>query len=33
VLDDDHAIEAPAIHEAVAFLQEHRPPRVHLVIG
>jgi LuxR family maltose regulon positive regulatory protein len=33
VLDDYHAIEAPAIHEAVVFLQEHLPPRVHLVIA
>jgi LuxR family maltose regulon positive regulatory protein len=33
VLDDYHAIEASAIHEAVVFLQEHLPPRVHLVIA
>ena len=33
MLDDYHAIEAPAIHEAVVFLQEHLPPRVHLVIA
>ena len=33
MLDDDHAIEAPAIHEAVVFLQEPLPPRVHLVIA
>jgi LuxR family maltose regulon positive regulatory protein len=31
VLDD--AIEASAIHEAVAFLQEQLPPRVHLVLA
>jgi LuxR family maltose regulon positive regulatory protein len=32
-LDDYHAIETPAIHDAVAVLQEHLPPRVHPVIA
>ena len=32
VLDDYHLIEAPAIHQAMAFLLDHLPPRVHLVI-
>jgi LuxR family maltose regulon positive regulatory protein len=33
VLDDFHVIEAPPIHEAVAFLLDHLPPRMHLVIA
>jgi LuxR family maltose regulon positive regulatory protein len=33
VLDDDHAIEAAAVNEAVVFLQEHLPPCEHLVIA
>jgi LuxR family maltose regulon positive regulatory protein len=32
VLDDYHVITASEIHEAVAFLVEHLPPRVHLLI-
>lgn len=32
VLDDYHAITAPAIHESLAFLLEHQPSQLHLVI-
>jgi LuxR family maltose regulon positive regulatory protein len=32
VLDDYHLIDAPAIHSAVAFLLDHLPPLLHLVI-
>lgn len=33
VLDDYHVIEAPAIHDAVAFLLDHLPERVCLALG
>ncbi len=33
VLDDYHVITTPAIHEALAFLLEHLPPTLHLVIA
>lgn len=33
VLDDYHAIETPAIHEALTFLLDHLPPRLHLAIA
>ena len=33
VLDDYHLIESRTIHEALAFLIEHLPPQVHLVIS
>jgi LuxR family maltose regulon positive regulatory protein len=33
VLDDYHALHAPDIHEAMAFLVEHLPPQLHLVIA
>jgi LuxR family maltose regulon positive regulatory protein len=33
VLDDYHLIESRAIHEALAFLIEHLPPRFHLAIA
>src|SRR5262249_42895403 len=33
VLDDYHLVHAPAIHHAVAFLLDHLPPTVHLVIA
>jgi len=33
VLDDYHLIEAGAIHKALAFLIEHLPPRMHLIIA
>lgn len=32
VLDDYHLITAPAIHQAMAYLFEHIPPHMHLVI-
>ena len=33
VLDDYHLIESPEIHESVAFLLEHLPPQIRLVIA
>ena len=33
MLDDYHAIEAPEVHEAVAFLLDHLPDHLHLVIA
>jgi len=33
VLDDYHLVHAPAIHQAVAFLVDHLPPAVHLVVA
>jgi LuxR family maltose regulon positive regulatory protein len=33
VFDDYHQVHAMAIHEAVAFLLDHLPPTVHLVIA
>ena len=33
VLDDYHLIDAPAVQEGLAFLIEHLPPRVQLVMG
>lgn len=33
VLDDYHVIHDPAIHESVAFLLEHLPPQIRLVIA
>jgi LuxR family transcriptional regulator, maltose regulon positive regulatory protein len=33
VLDDYHMITAPAIHAGLAFLLDHLPPRLHLVIA
>ncbi|HEX5501085.1 MAG TPA: hypothetical protein VFW96_00600, partial [Thermomicrobiales bacterium] len=33
VLDDYHVIADPAIHRALAFLLDHLPPRVHLVLA
>ena len=33
VLDDYHVIEAPEVHEAMAFLIDHLPPQVHVVIS
>jgi LuxR family transcriptional regulator, maltose regulon positive regulatory protein len=32
VLDDYHAIEAHAVHDAVTFLLNHSPPQLHLAI-
>jgi LuxR family maltose regulon positive regulatory protein len=33
VLDDYHVIEAEPVHGAIAFLLEHMPPQMHLVIA
>ncbi|MGH8939582.1 MAG: AAA family ATPase, partial [Actinomycetes bacterium] len=33
VLDDYHVIEAPEVQEGMAFLLDHVPPRLHLVIA
>ena len=33
VLDDYHVIESTEIHQAVAFLLEHLPPLIHLVLA
>ncbi len=33
VLDDYHVIDAPSIHRALAFLIEHMPPPLHLVLA
>ena len=33
VLDDYHLVRAPAVHAAVAFLLDHLPPALHLVIA
>lgn len=33
VLDDYHLVDGPEIHAGMAFLLEHLPPHVHLVIG
>jgi LuxR family transcriptional regulator, maltose regulon positive regulatory protein len=33
VLDDYHVIETPAIHSALAFVLDHLPPRLHLVLA
>jgi LuxR family maltose regulon positive regulatory protein len=33
VLDDYHLIQTPDIHEAMTFLLDHLPPRVHVVLA
>ena len=33
VLDDYHAVDAPAVDQALAFLLQHLPPQMHLVIA
>ena len=33
VLDDYHVVDAPAVHRALAFLLDHLPTRLHLVIA
>ncbi len=33
VLDDFHVIDEPAVHAGMAFLVEHLPPHIHLVIA
>jgi LuxR family maltose regulon positive regulatory protein len=32
ILDDYHLIEEPALHSALAFLLEHRPPTLHMAL-
>lgn len=33
VLDDLHLVESPAVHDGVAFLLEHRPSHLHVVVA
>jgi LuxR family maltose regulon positive regulatory protein len=33
VLDDYHLIHAPEVHEGMAFLLEHQPARLHLIVA
>ena len=33
VLDDYHVVDTPAIHEALQFLVDHLPPRLHLLLA
>ena len=33
ILDDYHVIAAPPIHQGLAFLVQHLPPRLHLVLA
>src|SRR6185312_10025707 len=33
VLDDYHVIAAPEVHDAVTFLLDHLPDRLHLVVA
>jgi LuxR family maltose regulon positive regulatory protein len=33
VLDDYHVINAPAVNEGIAFLVDHLPPRLHVVLA
>jgi LuxR family transcriptional regulator, maltose regulon positive regulatory protein len=33
VLDDYHVIDSPEVHEGVAYLLDHMPPQLHLVIA
>jgi LuxR family maltose regulon positive regulatory protein len=33
MLDDYHLIEAPTIHDAITYLLEHLPPKMHLVLA
>ena len=33
VLDDYHVIESTAVHEGLAFLLDHLPPRVHVLLA
>jgi LuxR family maltose regulon positive regulatory protein len=32
VLDDYHVIDSPAVHEHMAFLLDHQPPQLHVII-
>jgi LuxR family maltose regulon positive regulatory protein len=33
ILDDLHVLDAPPVHEGIAFLLDHLPPRLHLVVA
>ena len=33
VLDDYHVIDTPEVHEGMAFLLDHAPPRLHVVVA
>jgi LuxR family maltose regulon positive regulatory protein len=33
ILDDYHAIQIPAVHRGLAFLLEHLPPQLHLLVS
>jgi LuxR family maltose regulon positive regulatory protein len=33
ILDDYHVIETPAIHTSLAFLLDHLPPRMHVILA
>jgi hypothetical protein len=33
ILDDYHVIDTPAVHQALAFLIDHLPPQLHLIIA
>jgi LuxR family maltose regulon positive regulatory protein len=33
ILDDYHLIEEPQVHDGIAFLLEHRPPQLHVVLA
>jgi LuxR family maltose regulon positive regulatory protein len=33
VLDDYHVIDTPAVHQALAFLIDHLPPQLHMIIA
>lgn len=33
VLDDYHLIDSPAVHDGLAFLLDHLPPQLHLVVA
>src|SRR5919112_1224977 len=33
VLDDYHLIDAPDVHEGMAFLLEHQPPQLHVILA
>jgi LuxR family transcriptional regulator, maltose regulon positive regulatory protein len=33
VLDDYHLVDAPEVHEGMAFLLEHQPPQLHVILA
>src|SRR3954452_19771287 len=32
-LDDFHVVDAPEVHAGIAFVLEHQPPRLHLILA